>query len=235
MSSSASTPATSSSRSAITSVPEPGEPTEIVLPLHVLDRLDVRVGLDDDLGDVRIQRPERLQRQRLVEALLPAHGVDRRVLEREGDVGVAVRRRAAGCRPTPTSSRPWSVSRAARRSAGRRARRRRPGRRRPRRRSRSRAGPHRPAGRSASTPQRVRPSTNATANAPRMLSQCVPGLGGGGNDAQPRGLRAPSRLRFSASCSAPVMSSSSPASTCSRLCTVRPSTRWSVTRRCGKL
>ena len=134
--------------------------------LHVLDRLDARVGLDDDLGDVRVQRRERPQRQRLARSSPALDGVDRAVGERERDVGVAVGDQHAGCRPTPRSSRRWSASRAARRSAGRRARRRRPGRRRRRRRWRSRAGPRRRAGRSASTPRRARPAPAAPPKPP---------------------------------------------------------------------
>ena len=64
----------------------------------------------------------------------------------------------------------------------------------------------------------------------------VEGVAHGGAAQQPPGhqVAASSRARFSASCSAAVCSSSAPPSTSSRLWTVS-FTRWSVTRRSGKL
>ena len=157
MSSSGSSPATSSSRSAITSVPEPGRADGDRLAAHVLDRVDARVGLDDDLGDVRVQRRERAQRLRPSKPRGPRR---RRSRSRRARTPCPSRRwrRAPGCRPTPRWSPPSSACRAARRSSGRRARRRTPGRRRRSRRWRSRAGLRRRAGRSASThARRARP------------------------------------------------------------------------------
>ena len=59
MSSSGSSPAAAISRSAITSVPELGEPTETVLPLRSSIVSMPESAIDHDLGDVRVQRRQR--------------------------------------------------------------------------------------------------------------------------------------------------------------------------------
>ena len=60
------------------------------LALQVLDPLDPRVGLDRDLRDVRVDRRERAQVERLVEARVALDGVDRGVRQGEADVGVVL-------------------------------------------------------------------------------------------------------------------------------------------------
>ena len=231
MSSSGSRPATSSRRSAITSVPEPGEPTETVLsrrsssfsmPESALTTTCVMFGYS--VASARTFSGS-------LERLVALHRVDRAVGERERDVGVAVRDeqqvvdrsrgrlgrgRRVGQLVAQQIGEPAAVDLVdaagaaggdrqavapARRVVGRAAEA-----------EASPGPPHPPA--ASPCPFRARPSAERNGY-PAACSS--------------------SRLRFSASCSAPVISSSSPASTASRLWTVRPSTRWSVTRRCGKL
>ena len=64
-SSSGSTPATSISRRPITSVPELGAPIETVLPRRSSIVAIPESFMRDDVGEVRVQRAERAQRQRL--------------------------------------------------------------------------------------------------------------------------------------------------------------------------
>ena len=220
MSSSGSRPATCIIRSAMISVPEFGAPTETVLPFEVLDRLDARVGLRDDLGDVRVDRPERAQRLLARERLVAAHGVDRGVAERERDVGVAAGdqqqvvdrgrgrlggRRRVGQLVGQDLGEPAAVDLVDAAGAARG----------------DREPPSPPADRWASTrrsrrrslpPRQPRP----TRSPPPMRASSPPAPG-----AETTSVAAcSSRERFSASCSAAVISSSSPASSASRLWTV---------------